>query len=250
MRRSIIPALFASAVCLAAPVRSIHIFVALCDNENQGIVPVPKRLGNGEDLINNLYWGAGYGVKSYFKKYGGWKLVYDSLNISDTVLERCVFKKGNTFICADAYKGIEIEAAITELLKSVSGEMADSLAVPGGKIGIHGNADLLAYVGHDGLMDFQITREFQKKRQGQKKDVVVLCCMSKQYFTDFLRDLGGNPVLLTTGLMAPEAYTLESAINDWEQNLSGSQIAENAAAVYHKYQKCGLKGARRLFGAR
>ncbi len=46
--------------------RTIHIFVALCDNKNQGIVPVPPILGNGEDPKNNLYWGALYGVKTFF----------------------------------------------------------------------------------------------------------------------------------------------------------------------------------------
>jgi len=35
--------------------RVIHILVALCDNENQGIVPVPKAIGNGQDPGNNLY---------------------------------------------------------------------------------------------------------------------------------------------------------------------------------------------------
>ena len=29
--------------------RVVHVFVALADNENQGIVPVSPRLGNGED---------------------------------------------------------------------------------------------------------------------------------------------------------------------------------------------------------
>jgi hypothetical protein len=32
----------------------IHVLVALCDNENQGIVPVPAHLGNGEDPNRNL----------------------------------------------------------------------------------------------------------------------------------------------------------------------------------------------------
>lgn len=40
--------------------RVIHVLVALCDNENQGIVPVPAFLGNGEDPQKNLYWGAAY----------------------------------------------------------------------------------------------------------------------------------------------------------------------------------------------
>ena len=35
----------------------IHVLVALCDNENQGIVPVPAFLGNGEDTQRNLYCG-------------------------------------------------------------------------------------------------------------------------------------------------------------------------------------------------
>src|SRR5687768_2778496 len=42
--------------------RVVHVFVALCDNEYQGIVPVPARIGNGDDPDNNLYWGAAYGV--------------------------------------------------------------------------------------------------------------------------------------------------------------------------------------------
>jgi len=31
-----------------------HVIVALCDNESQGIVPVPARLGNGQDPGSNL----------------------------------------------------------------------------------------------------------------------------------------------------------------------------------------------------
>ena len=33
------------------PGRVIHVLVALCDNENQGIVPVPASLGNGEYAV-------------------------------------------------------------------------------------------------------------------------------------------------------------------------------------------------------
>ncbi|HST23582.1 MAG TPA: hypothetical protein VLR90_20895, partial [Blastocatellia bacterium] len=36
--------------------RVIHVLVALCDNEHQGIVPVPAKIGNGDDPQNNLYW--------------------------------------------------------------------------------------------------------------------------------------------------------------------------------------------------
>ena len=46
-------------------VKTIHVFVALCDNRYQGIVPVPASIGNGQDTKNNLYWGAGYGIKAF-----------------------------------------------------------------------------------------------------------------------------------------------------------------------------------------
>ncbi|MEM6697149.1 MAG: hypothetical protein AAF599_02045, partial [Bacteroidota bacterium] len=49
---------------LSAQTQTIHVFVALCDNVNQGIVPVPEHLGNGQDANSNLYWGAAYGVKN------------------------------------------------------------------------------------------------------------------------------------------------------------------------------------------
>ena len=45
--------------------RVVHVFVALCDNEHQGIVPVPARIGNGEDPDNNLYWGAAEAYDKY-----------------------------------------------------------------------------------------------------------------------------------------------------------------------------------------
>jgi hypothetical protein len=70
--------------------------------------------------------------------------------------------------------------------------------------------------------------------------------VSKTYFAAPLRVSGAQPLLWTTGLMAPEAYTLKSAIDGWILNETHAQIRERAAAAYDKYQKCGIKGARRL----
>jgi hypothetical protein len=44
------------------------IIVALCDNEHQGIVPVPEALGRGDDPATNLYWGAMYGLRTLLQK--------------------------------------------------------------------------------------------------------------------------------------------------------------------------------------
>jgi len=49
--------------------------------------------------------------------------------------------------------------------------------------------------------------------------------------------------------MAPEAYTLKSALDGWMEHESNEQIRQRAAGAYDKYQKCGLRGAQRLFAS-
>jgi hypothetical protein len=64
------------------------------------------------------------------------------------------------------------------------------------------------------------------------------------YFEPLLTRAGSKPLLLTTGLIAPEAYTLGAAI---EAYVRGGDVHEAAAQAYARHQTCGIKGARRLF---
>src|SRR5947207_15427790 len=94
----------------------IHVFVALCDNEHQGIVPVAPSLGDGDDPARNLYWGAAFGVKTFFAKSRDWQLVATISNPRAAILERLVFKhsRKDAYLVADAYRGREIKQAITD----------------------------------------------------------------------------------------------------------------------------------------
>src|SRR2546423_6138990 len=85
--------------------RVVHVFVALADNQHQGIIPLPPALGNGRDPQHNLYWGAAYGVKTYFKASENWGLAWSGQGVRDAILERCVFKtsKNDVYLVADAY---------------------------------------------------------------------------------------------------------------------------------------------------
>ena len=109
-----------------------------------------------------------------------------------------------------------------------------------------GSADLIAYVGHNGLMDFRLS-SFSQGRDREKRDAIILACASKSYFADALRPTGANPLLWTTNLMAPEAYVLSAAIDGWLAKENGEQIRTRAAKAYNQYQNCGLKAATRLF---
>jgi hypothetical protein len=225
--------------------KTIHIFVALCDNKYQGIVPVPAKIGNGQDPDNNLYWGCGYGIRTYFKKSKEWKLLTTS-KLGDTIMERLVFKhiaKPNQYLVADAYNGKYIRKCTTDFLSSSAGQKKDILKVNGRTIGIGGNSGMLAYIGHDGLMDFELSDEF-KNTDGKKRDVAILACYSKSFFEPHLADANVNPLVLTTGLMCPEAYTIHDAISGYLKNETNEQVRTRAALAYAKYQKCSEKAAR------
>jgi hypothetical protein len=116
------------------------------------------------------------------------------------------------------------------------------------EIGIAGGSDLVVYVGHNGLMDFTVELPKQKKPV-KGKGAIILACKSKPYFKPPLSKLGCRSVLLTTGFMAPEAYSLEAALSGWLAGEDAERIRNRAATAYNKYQKCGLSGAKRLFYA-
>ena len=231
--------------------KSIHIFVALCDRLHQGIVSSNPRLENGEDLKSNLYWGARYGIKSYFKRQKDWKLIKSSKNISPCVLERLIFKhrEKSFYIIADAYRGSRIKQTVIDFLKAAAGRDVETVQIGGKTAGetlsCRGGAGLICYIGHNGLMDFSLD-QYPTGKNKQAKKVIILACKSKYYFKEALQKAEAYPLLWTTGLMAPEAYTLKAALDGWIHNESDKSVRKRAADSYHKYQKCGNGAALKL----
>ena len=245
--------LAASAVTRASP-RVVHVFVALADNQHQGIVPVPPALGNGSDPQRNLYWGAAFGVKTYFKASHEWGLLWSGRGPKDAILERCVFKnnKEDVFLIADAYEGSQIKSAVNDFLSAAAGINSEKISVMMNAVeislAIGGGADLAVYVGHDAFMDFQIP-PIAGTRGAKPRRTIVLACASKAYFWPYIRQTGAEPLLWTTGLMAPEAYTLKAALDGWIAGEDDEAIRRRAAQAYDKYQKCGARAALKLFAA-
>lgn len=234
------------------PSRVVHVFVALADNLHQGIVPVPAVLGNGDDPQRNLYWGAAYGVKTFFKASKEWQTLFCGRGPKAAILERCVFKsrEDEVFLVADAYQGSEIKSAVTDFLSAAAGissEMIHAKADSGdASISAGGAADLVVYVGHDAFMDFQVPPV--AGTQGKKpRRAIVLACASRAFFGPYLQQTGAKPLLWTTGLMAPEAYTLHAALSGWIAREDDEAVRRRAAQAYDKYQKCGSRAALRLF---
>ncbi|HEX6737746.1 MAG TPA: hypothetical protein VF310_05735, partial [Vicinamibacteria bacterium] len=164
--------------------------------------------------------------------------------------ERAVFvarlRGTQVYLVADAWDGSRIADAIAAFLASASGRGRETVTAGGVSIEAGGQSHLIAFVGHNGLMDFAAPAVEPGTPQPPRA-AMVLACASKPYFAAPLQRSGAHPLLLTTGLMAPEAYTLDAAVRTWFTTLDPDEVRAAAAAAYHKHQRCGLTAARRLF---
>lgn len=231
--------------------RTVHVVVALCDNKYQGIVPVPMKLGNGQDPANNLYWGAAYGVKTFMRKQTGWKLVRTEPHPRPAILERLYFRNTalNVVMIADAYDGRTIKEATADFLAYTAGSQVMETAVDSVTVKAGGGSELIVYVGHNGLMDFPLSslppaRSVPDRTASQ---AAIFACRSKSYFEEPLQKSGSYPLIWTRGNMAPEAYSLHALVTAWALGRDAEAVREAVAQAYDRYQKCGIRGARGLF---
>lgn len=237
-----------------------HVVVALCDNENQGILPVPKALGNGQDPKSNLYWGALYGVPTYLKGKGGWEKMKFEGAPPEGVLERVVFRKrmrrpgpvdATAYVVADAWDGARMRDAIDAFFRMTGGHNPVSVKVKSAsrtlEIAAGGSSHVVVFVGHDGLMEMPVPPQPPPVKDAPARSAMVFACTSRDFFGPTLKQTGAHRLLMTTGFMAPEAYSVDAALKQWFAGGTAAESREAAAQTYQKYQNCGLKGARGLF---
>ena len=219
----------------ADPAR-IHVFVALADNKSQGILPVPEAIGNGDDASRNLYWGCSEALKPVLKSSSQWKLNRTESNPTASIIERVTFlhTSGKWELVADAYRGTAIKQCTVDFFAALS---SDATGTP-----------LVAYIGHDGLMDFALP-ETATARRGPGRDVVVLCCKSEDFFGPHLEKVGARPLLTTTQLMYPGGFILKALLDGWMTGESAEQIRQRAAVSYARNQKISEKAASGVFAA-
>jgi hypothetical protein len=228
--------------------RVIHVLVALADNDHQQGLKVSAALGNGNDPASNILWGAGFGVRSHFDWAPEWERMECRKPDVPYILDRAVWKHRDStiYLVADAYAGDHLLRATQDLLLYSSGD-AESLIGLGGKVlPIGGGADLIVYMGHNGLMDHKIEKVYRPVND-RKREVMILASMSRGFFANPIRATEATPILWTTGLLIPEAYILREALIGWVVREKSDRCAERAAEVYGRNKNVSLQNARKLF---
>ena len=228
----------------------VHVFVPLCDNENQGIVPTSPKLGNGLDLKNNLYWGVRHGMKTIFKLNKNWKMISSYNPIDTKILERVIFKRtyGKTAVnlVMDAYRGDKMKETLEDYFNSLAENKMETIMIENEEIPIYGNSDLLAFNGHNGLMDTEISYSITQPNIRQK-DAVSISCSSIYYFENHYKKMNAYPIVTTQHNLYPGGFIMEGIIDKWATFEPDEKIRQEAGNAYHRVKKCGIKGARNIF---
>ena len=228
----------------------VHVFVPLCDNENQGIVPTSPKLGNGLDLRNNLYWGVRHGMRTIFKNNSNWKKQSQLNPIDSNVLERVVFKrkynKTEVILIMDAYRGDRMKECLEDYFNGLAENKMDSVRVDSTLIPAFGNSDLMVFNGHNGLMDTDISFKVTNPKIRQK-DAISISCSSMYYFDAYYKQTNSYPLVTTEHSLYPGGFILEGILDKWATFSKDELIRQEAGNRYHAVKKCGVKGARGIF---
>ena len=229
----------------------VHCFVPLCDNEHQGIVPTSASLGDGFSLTSNLYWATSNGMKRFFKEHPKWRQLEEvDYQSTDTVLERQVFERhfendAQVILICDAYRGDQMESCLNDYFHALAGFIEDSINYKNDYLDIGSEADLMAFNGHNGLMDVYVDTVYANRPT--KKDAVVIACSSKDDFNPYFVATNSYPLINTTSLLYPGAFVLDGVIEKWALLSTDEVIRCAAGDAYNRVKKCGQKAARNLF---
>ncbi len=113
-------------------------------------------------------------------------------------MERCVFKNAQSdfYVVADAYDGSQIRQTVTDFLSAAARIEKETLSLKTKsgevRLEISGDSEVIAYVGHDAFMDFNIPK-IDGKKEGAAPKTIILACASKPYFGPYLKETGANP---------------------------------------------------------
>jgi hypothetical protein len=240
----------------------VEVLVPLCSNDQ--IWCGSKWAGQPGSLRANLYWGAVFGARTFFQRHGsGWSPL--GLGSTDDVfLQRAVFRRRvladrwrlrrsgpiEQIVVLQAIHGSHINRAVHELYVRAARGTAVTIDYEGRQRTLRVHA--IGYAGHNRLMDgIAFPPELPPVRPSDAPiPSFVLACLSEKYFSDALRSVGSEPMVMTRSLMAPEGYVVDAIAKGLGDDASLFGLRQRAVAAYAQWQKLTPSQAGAIFAPR
>jgi hypothetical protein len=218
----------------------VHVYVALCDNDSQGIVPVKNRsICDGEAPEQNIYWRSSGGIASYLSKQRYRQLEYTLLPDGPIAIRARYAKElpaGAALrargvarvpveLTALAYRGAQIGPAMFDFVRAVHEAPAVASDAP----------HMVGYIGHDYFLDDYDPLELKRARAGSSRveqAVFALSCLGQRYIRPAIERPNAHILVLNRGLTYPGAWTVGGLIAGLARGDSHAAIHRLAARAF------------------
>jgi hypothetical protein len=227
------------------------IFVALCDNDSQGIVKVKnRRICRGDDPDQNLYWATAGGLAATLRA-ARWRRVSLAYFAEGELAVKAVWRKRlapgealrargvrssfDAYIVGFGYRGSEIRQAMIDYLQAVNRdderrEVADHVLLRAG-----GASHLVGYIGHDYFYDVDDAQPLLSLRAGDSrlhKGTFALSCTGHRLIRPAIRRANAHILILNRTLGFPGAWTAEAIVGAIADGKDARAIHRTAAAAF------------------
>jgi hypothetical protein len=238
------------------------VFVALCDNDTQGIVKVKnRRICRGDDPDQNLYWATAGGLAATLRAAGWKRMTIDYFAKGDLAVkaiwhkrlaprgalrERGIVSGVDTYIVGLGYRGSEIRKAMTDYLRAVNQDDDRPESVADVRLRAGGASQLVGYIGHDYFYDVDDPRPLLSLRNGDSvlhKGTFALSCTGHRLIRPAIRRGNAHILMLNRTLGFPGAWTAEAIVAAIAEGQDARAIHRSAAAAFAKGQGISLPSA-------
>lgn len=234
---------------------SATIHVALADRDRRDLAPVAGRFGDGDDPLTNQYWGALYGLETYFANKPGWTRLYADAGDGLEVVRRVVFRARSEpseawatrsvdqpfdlYVLALAWRGSVMTAAMRQALVDALTDDPVTLEVAGKPVIFRGGSDIVGYVGQNPLLERRDRVFAGLAARGDRGPVGVFfaCWKSAVHLHRDTVERGLYPMLFVHQQIVPEAYLIEGLLRALLSGELGDGLTAGAAVEYARYQK-------------
>lgn len=243
----------------------VQVHAPLCD---ASIIPCGNaRLGDGDNLDTNLYWATTAGFGRWFaRRGGGWKKVKewrDEATGDEDVLSLSVYRRTMPtpkawqrrgapksfamYVVIHGWRGTAIDRALAAYARALAGQDARALEVNEESeetVMIGGAAHLVAYSGHNRLMD--VPAYEWPAAPAHPIGVIAVACMTASYMEDEVSAPTRVPLLMTRDFLFANAAPVEAVALSFARGEGYREMRLAGAAAYAGVQKREVK---RVFGA-
>ena len=238
---------------------TVTVYVALCDNDSQGIVKVKnRRICRGDDPDHNLYWATAGGLSATLDR-DRWQWVQRRYQPESDLAVEAIWRKSfqpggalrargvtrpfDVYLLARGYRGDHIATAMLDYLVAVNRDGKLTLKVGDAEAKFGGASHVVGYIGHDYFYDVGDPAELLGQNRGDsrlQKGTFALACTGHRFIRPAIRRANAHIFILNRSLGFPGAWTVLGILDALARGESMKEIHHSAAAAFAAGQGISL----------